>query len=107
LSDLDEQIGQQGVEKRTWGAEPIYPDTPPEDVLTPSEATEKIAEPRPESVPVVERDYIRRDRRARNEDGTFASLEDGTPLYEREPEKNFVSAEQAAQDLYHFYIRVS
>jgi hypothetical protein len=80
--NLDEQIGQQGVEKRTWGAEPIYPDTPPEDILSPAEAAEKISEPRPEERPTIERDYIRRDpetgrpKRLRNEDGTFAS-EDG------------------------------
>jgi hypothetical protein len=96
----DEQLyGQDHTEASTFGGSPIHPETPPEDVLTPSEAVEKISEPRPESVPLVERDYINPNKRARNEDGTFAANEDGAPLFERVPSRDWVTAEEAGQDL--------
>jgi hypothetical protein len=99
MSDQEQQeYGQEALERRTWGAEPVHPDTPPEDVLSESEAAERIAEPRPEERPTIERDYIRRDKPARNEDGTFAT-QDGVQLFEREPSRNWVTAEEAGKDL--------
>ena len=103
MSD-EEEFGQQGVEQRTFGSQPIYPDTPPEDVsLTVQEAADAITEARPEEQPVVERDYIRREdgqpKRARNQDGTFASDLAGNALFEREPSRNWVTPEEAGRDL--------
>jgi hypothetical protein len=104
MSD-DQEFGQQGVERRTWGAEPIHPDTPPADVsLSVQEAAAAVTEARPEERPTIERDYIRRDqdgqpKRFRNQDGTFASDADGNALFEREPSRNWVTAEEAARDL--------
>ena len=103
MSD-EEEFGQQGVEQRTFGSQPIYPDTPPEDVsLSVQEAVDAVSEARPEERPTIERDYIKREdgqpKRARNQDGTFASDADGNALFEREPSRNWVTPEEAGRDL--------
>jgi hypothetical protein len=75
----------------------------PEDVLTPSEAAEKISD-RPETLPTIERDYIKRDKDGQpvpvlNEDGAQVYDENLNPLFERESGCGFVTAEEAARDL--------
>jgi len=69
MSD-DFLTGQEATEA-AHGHFPVHNDPPPDPVLTPTEAAEKLD--RPELQPTVERDYIKvRDGepvRARNEDG--------------------------------------
>jgi hypothetical protein len=100
-----ELYGQEATEQRSFGGEPIHPVTGSEPVLSPQEAADAIGQPRQAEPDPIVRDYLVRDpetgqpKRLRDEHGRFVTDDAGNELLERVPSRDWVSAEEAGQDL--------